>query len=462
MKKVVISILVLVILGGVFFISSVYYVNKKIDAFFHDNDGVLYSSAGLKWNLTNAETTFFGGKYQTKISVYGETVLTLEHEALFGTRFNAFSIGFIDTKGKVISTKKLPDLSGKEFGLKSKITLSGIKTNIFIKSDSASNYNEYSDEYENLTWKDINADFFISFQKDSLNFDAYIPFIKIDDSNGNFFIAEEQKYKNRSNKKFGLWISDSDISIEKIDANSETVQFLLSKLNFETKVRPDKDSTLRNINKISFAELKYINFYDESDLSLSDVVFNVNLENIDAESMQKMSETISNIDPTNEEQAALAYLSFFGHISNIFAKHPKIVVEELSGKYSNQSGKISGFVQYVGNSDFSNFDFVMKADFEIARGMVEQIFRDKYKNYYDYDLEGDLDTDDEVDFKDRSDINEEYEKFDIENKVYSEMEYFENNLGIKDRNGVYQGTFEYKDGGFLLNGKPYEVDTNVF
>jgi hypothetical protein len=54
-------------------------------------------------------------------------------------------------------------------------------------------------------------------------------------------------------------------------------------------------------------------------------------------------------------------------------------------------------------------------------------------------------------------VEEEYKKFDIENQVYLEIENFENSLGIEEKEGVYKGTLEYKNGGFLVNGKPYEA-----
>jgi hypothetical protein len=445
MKKVVVFILILAIIAGGF-LFTIYYTGKKTDDFFHHNNGVLYNRSGLKWVLTDSEKNFFSGKYQTKLSTDDEMLFIFEHNAKFGANINPFGLGYIDTKINIAAVKEPSKLSDKEFKLNSAITLSGIDTDIFIEGGNISEYDIFSGEFENLTWKDINAKIFVSFQKNLFDINVDIPLIKVDASHGEFFAAKEQKYRGHlSKKELDLWLGSWDINAENIEFYSDSIAFLLSNFNFKTQIAQDKPSMLKHINKASFGELKY-NSIDGQNLFLNDVVFNINLENLDADSIREITETLNKIDAADEQQFGSALASSFAYVSNILAKQPKIVLEEFSGKYSNASGKIDGFVQYVGDGNLDNgyADFVKHVDLKINFNIDENIFKEFFKqkiyaNYYGYAPEY------EANFKEN-----------IENEVTLNVEGLEEKLGIKSENGAYKGVFEFKDGDFFLNGKVYD------
>ncbi|MDR2080984.1 MAG: YdgA family protein [Campylobacteraceae bacterium] len=444
MKKVVIFILILAVIAGGF-LFTIYYTGKKTDEFFHYNSGILYSNSGLKWVLTDSEKSFFSGKYQTKLSTDNETLFTFEHNAKFGISINPFSVGSISTKINIAAAKELSKLNDKEFKLNSIITLSGIDTDIFMEGGDISEYDIFSDEFENLTWKDINAKIFVSFQKDIFNIDADIPLVNIDASRNEFFIVKEQKYRGYfSKKELGLWLGNWDINVGNVEFYADDIEFSLANLNFKTQIAQDKPSILKYANKLSFGELKYYNL-PERNLLLNDVVFNINFENLDAVSIQKIAKTMNEIDAMDERQLNTAAFSVLGYIPDIFAKQPKIVLEEFSGKYSNASAKISGFAQYVGDGNLDNDDgFIkyidLKMNFDIDENIFREFLKQKiYQNYYGYDPEN----------------REEFEE-NIENEIALEIESLEEELGIKSEGGAYKGVFEFKNGGFLLNGKAYD------
>ncbi|MDR2100256.1 MAG: YdgA family protein [Campylobacteraceae bacterium] len=464
-KSVIFILLILIVLSGGYFI-SVYYAGKKTDEFFNRNNGVLYNHSGLKWVLTDSQKNFFNAQYQTKLSADNETLFTFEHAAAFDVNINPFNVGYINTKINITTSKKeLSRLSDKEFRLNSMIKLNGIDTSAFIEGGSVSDYDVFSGEYENLTWKDINAKVFISFKKDIFSFDADIPLIKIDASQDRFFIAENQTYKGYFNKKeFDLWLGDWDMNIEKIDFSGDTDRLLLTNLKFQSQISEDKDLMLKHSNEISFDKFDYASNFRKSqksfqqlldkldnnnsienkeELFLSDIIFNVSVENLDSESIQKISKIMSEIDISDDHQLGGAIMASFGYISDIFAKHPKVVVEEFSGKISNASVNISGFAQYVGDGNLMNIydnfaDYIaIKMDFNIDENVFKEYFRkETYAIYGGYGLE------DTTNF--------------MENMAELKMEIFEDEIGIKSQNGVYNGTFEIKNGEFLLNGKIYE------
>ncbi|MDR1976290.1 MAG: YdgA family protein [Campylobacteraceae bacterium] len=447
MKKSVVFIPLAVVLIGGYFAFSIFYTNKKIDEFFHHNGGDLYERAGFRWSLASAKTGLFSGKYETEVFFNEEKILIFEHDVAFGARFNPLKVGSIQTKGKLIKSDEIPDITDKEFNLKSSITLGGIDTDVSIKSDSIGRQDIYSGEYENLTWRDAKGRFFISFGRDELDIKANIPFVKFDGAWDEFVIVEDQKYESHSSKKeTGVWIGDSIIDIGRVEFSGEPISFSLSKLKARMDIFADKGYTLKNVNKISFDDFKYSNIDSAQKLWLSDIVFNINLENLDTNSMRKIYEAISSIDLTNEAQANLVLLSLFAYTSDILAKQPKIVLEELSGKYSNQSCKISGFVQYTGDGDLQKVytsldkDIVAEVDFEVAQKALKEYFRaDIYKYYYGYDPE------DEIQFRE-----------DVESEVALNVQEFEDEFDIKADKGIYKGTLEFKDGGYLLDGRPYE------
>ncbi|MDR0762302.1 MAG: YdgA family protein [Campylobacteraceae bacterium] len=452
MKKIAIFVLVLLILISGYFIFGVYYTNKKINAFFNHDNGVLYESAGLKWKLAESKTTLLEGNYKTEVSLDNKPFLVLEHEVVFGMRFNPFKIGSINTKGKIISSgnDEIPEILQQEFNVKSNVIVGGIDGSIVINGGNISTYNIYSGENDNITWQNTKADFFISFKRDKFNFDADIPLIKFEGAFGEFFVLEEQKYKSRSIKKEGLWMGNSDIAISKVELSDKySMNFLLSNLKINSNVDTGKSSTITNINKISFGELKYSDIESAADVSFGDIVLNFNLENLDLESMKKITEAVQKIDPTNSNQASFVVLSLFGYMSNILAKHPKITVEEFSGKYANQSAKMSGFVQYVGDGDLMNVyanlnkDIDAKIDFEFMQEVLRKYFEQKTgTNYYGYDPE-----DDEA-FQEA--LNEE---------INLSIEAFEEDTGMRPENGLYKGTLEFKRGDFFLNGRIYKSVT---
>ncbi|MDR2790602.1 MAG: YdgA family protein [Campylobacteraceae bacterium] len=444
MKKTGIFVLILAVLAGGF-LFSVYYTGKKTDEFFHHNNGVLYNNSGLKWVLTDSKKEFFSGKYQTELSTDNETLFTFEHNAEFGININPLGFGNIDTKINITAQKELSKLSDKEFRLRSVITLNGINTDIFVEGGDISEYNIFSGEFENLTWKDINAKIFVSFKKDLFDIDAYIPLVKIDASRSEFLILKEQKYKGRfSKKELDLWLGNWDISAESIEFDLIDIKFLLSNFNFKTQIGQDKPSMLKHVNKISFGELEYHSLPTGDDLLLNDVIFNINFENLDAKSIREITKTFE-IDAADEQQFAAALISSSAYMSDIFAKQPKITLEEFSGKYSNASGKISGFVQYMGGGNLDDYtDFAnhieLKINFDIDEDIFKEFFkRQIYASYYGYDPEY------EANFEEN-----------MENEVALSMESLEETLGVGSENGAYKGVFEFKNGEFSLNGKVYE------
>ncbi|MDR0666208.1 MAG: YdgA family protein [Campylobacteraceae bacterium] len=450
MRKIAVFALILLILLGGYFAFSVYYTNKKVTAFFNHNNGVLYESAGLKWKLTQADATLFEGAYKTEVTIDDKLFLKLEHEAVFGMRFNPFKIGSIDTKGEIIlNDDETSEILQREFNVKSDVIIGGIEGSIAVSNGSIGIYDVYSEGSNNITWQDMKADFFISFKRDKFNFDADIPYIRFDGVSGEFFVLEGQKYKSQSVKKEGLWMGDSDIAMSKIEfSDGHSTDFLLSKLKFSSNIDVGESSTLKNTNKISFDEFKYSNIETAADISLSDIVLNFNLENFDLESMKKLTEALRQIDTANSNQASFVMFSLFGYMSDILAKHPKITIEEFSGKHANQSGKISGFIQYIGDGDLMNVyadfdkDIIMKMDFEFTKEALKKYFEQKINtNYYGYDTEDD----------------EAFQKT-LDEEIDLGIEAFEEETGMRAQDGLYKSVLEFKESNFFINDRLYKSD----
>jgi hypothetical protein len=232
----------------------VFYSKNKVDLFFTANDGLLYKDnlRGIKWELSNSVSKIFNGKYTTEVLLFDEQIAILEHEAKFGLKdLNIFKIGSIKTAIKFNKTKLANELPYDEFygnsdfkstnklneikkllaslsdiSFSSDIRFGGIDTKIDIK--------EGSKEFENngelfaFSWKDIDGNYLLSFKRDTVEFNANIPYVSsmINSSKENSsLIVENQIYKNYASKReVGIWLGNSLIKVGKISFASTSVK----------------------------------------------------------------------------------------------------------------------------------------------------------------------------------------------------------------------------------------------
>jgi uncharacterized protein YdgA (DUF945 family) len=463
MRKILLSVVVVVVVLAGYSAYTVFHSKSKVDAFFHLNEGNLYNRSGITWKLTGSEVGTFGGKYTTELSVYGYHVATVEHEAVFGVRgLNIFNLGTITSTATIEEIAEFAQVSGKKFVINSDIGFSGLQTNFFTKENSKS-----LDEEKipvTLSWKDIKVSTYVSFERDVLDYEADIPYFSAS-SNGTYdtfsVVIENQKYSSSmSDKKVGFWLGDSSFKIGKIqfitkeaqieysgDEDEEDTEELkvsgfydsvvtLSGLDVYSDVKDEAASTLASNTKVKLDTLSIEgNVAGEENKTIENIVLNLNLENLDLESLKKIYNSLSNIDPLDKQAMMFVAFEWATYVPDILGKQPKIVLKELSGKYKGKTSKISGLVQYIGKGNVATLatawqkDITGKLDFEISDEIVKKILKDQLPSW-------NYNTDEE-----------------LEKAVEGKLKGLEESLGIKVQDGTIKGSFEYKDAKPTLNGK---------
>jgi uncharacterized protein YdgA (DUF945 family) len=397
---------------------------------------------------------------------------------VFGIRsLNIFKLGSITSEGKIDKIPDMPKFLEKEVKFVSSIGFSGIDTNFFAKENSLSLEDDETwrdKEPVLISWKDINLNIYVSFDRDVLNFDADIPYFAVS-SNKTYekfsIVIEDQKYSSRSSdKKVGFWLGDSSAEIGKIkiiskssiddnyyrfgddedddesydddDSTVEDVESVvtLSGLGIYSDIKDEANSTLAVNTKITLGTLGVeSNSADEKNKTIENIVLDLSLQNLDLESMKKIYESMSDLNPTDEKAMIFVLLAWAGYVPDILSKKPKIVLEELSAKYEGQTNKIKGFIQYIGKGDIKTLyntwqkDLAAKLDFDISEKIGKEIIKDKLPSW-------EYDTDEE-----------------LQEAVEEKLKSLEKSYNIKIQNGAMKGSFEYKDGKQTLNGKEMDV-----
>ncbi|MDR0580423.1 MAG: YdgA family protein [Campylobacteraceae bacterium] len=530
MKKLLLLVLGLLIVIVGFFAFSVFYSKNKVDLFFTANDGVLYKDnlRGIRWELGNSTSKIFNGKYTTKVLLFDEQIAVLEHEAKFGLKnFNIFKMGSIKTEIKFDkptlssrllyyypyqdidsqNTNRLSEIerlisSLNDISFSSDIRLSGIDTKIDIKEGSKEL--EKDGELLAFSWKDIDGNYLLSFKRDTIEFNANIPYISSTlngSKDNNSLIVENQIYKNYASKrKTGIWLGNSLIKIGKIsfasisakniydydeyeyddydeyysdsddysnesdeyyseplkenDENKTTeadndeeviaadiyngeeeveivhTNFTLLNIDITSSIKEGSDSTLYSDNKIS---VKNFALNNEQELVIDNAVLDISLQNIDLESVKKMVDSLENVDFEDKIQLALFGASLVGYLPNTLAKHPKIILNELSAKYANQTHKANGFIQYIGDGNLQSIyqniknDIIAKLNMDIGLKSFNKIYGSVYYN-------------------EEEELNSNLEKL--------------KEFGFKVEDDKIKGDAEYKNNSLIVNGK--ETLRNIF
>ncbi|MDR2636131.1 MAG: YdgA family protein [Campylobacteraceae bacterium] len=516
----------LVVIVGFFAFSVVYSKSKVNLFFTANDGVLYKDNMrGITWKVSSPANETLNGEYTTEVLFYDTKIAVLEHKVKFGFQsLNLFKIGSIETEIKTTEADSsesefggiydfrnviAPDELRKAFNflsstnLSSDIRFSGIDIKIDLKEGSKKI--ESKDEIFDLTWKDVKGNYLVSFEKDTIDLDFEIPYFASNMNSaegGNAsFVIENQRYAGHvSKRKVGIWLGvfltkidkisvesafkketynydnyydygyddysdDLDDSDEYYDEPSEdytaskdeeeveivNTNFVLSGLEIASNTKEGDNSTITSNSIIS---AKNFALGGEDNLTLDDIVFNVDFQNIDLQSMKKILDSFENIDlqSATEVELLLFGTSFLSYIPDILAKHPKIVINELSAKYANQTHKIDGFAQYIGSGDlqkvYANIDndIVMKINFDLGENLFREFFRQKaYKNSYGYDTED----------------KEAFEK-NVANEITLNIGALEERFGVKPKDGAYKGIFEFKNGDFLMNGKPYEVNADIF
>jgi hypothetical protein len=481
MKKLLLLICGLLIIIVGFFVFSVFYSKNKVDLFFNVDNGFLYNRSGFILKTSSSDSKIFNGKYTTEFLMFDKKIVVFEHEAKFGLRsFNIFNIGSIKTTAKFIDT-------GYEFNISSDVKFNGINAKADIKENSKE-FNMGSELFT-ISWKDIKTDYFTSFERDIVDFKADMPYISTvlsSESDNISIIVENQKYaSSTSERKVGIPLGYSSIKIGKMSVSSSIEQkiyddyynydgnndyysnnydengdyysdnyeenseekikteiidtyFTLSDISMISDLKDSDNLTIILDNKLSLKNLTVNN--NEKNLTLDDVVFNISLQNIDLNSAKNIIDSFQNINIEDEKQLALLGLSYLGYIPNILSKHPKISFDELSLKYKDQTHKLNGFIQYVGNGDlkslYVNIKKDIKAKFDISIGdkLIKNILRGD-SNYYDAQTADD-------------DLNETFE--------------YLKTIGFTVENGMLKGVLEYQNGDLLINEKSYPQLLSIF
>ncbi|MDR1460663.1 MAG: YdgA family protein [Campylobacteraceae bacterium] len=483
MKKFLFLILGLLVVVVGFFAFSIFYSKSKVDLFFNTDNKSLYNKGGITWKLNDFESKIFNGKYTTELSIFDEKIAVFEHEAKFGLRgLNILNIGSIETTAKIYDFDNIERI----FNLSSDVKFNGINTKVDIKENSKELDNDAQKELFVFSWKDIKANYFTSFERDVIDFNANIPYFSalINAKQENVsFVIENQKYSSYTSKrKVGMWLGNSLAKIGKIsvtiDSKKENYDYYggyydddydnsdyysyedesdnFSENNDYTSENDEKPAEIVNTNVelsgidmlfsieegnnltiSSNNKLSLENFAlgkDETNLTLNDIVFDISLQNIDLDSMKKIMDSFDNVDLQDDKQLVLLGMSFIGYAPNILAKHPKLTLNELSIKYGNQTHKIDGFIQYIGNGDLQSLykniknDLIAKFNISVGQTSVREILRKQFEGD-SYETEEDAE--------------------ELLNKRFEELK----ELGFELENNEIKGTIEYKNNALLINGK---------
>ncbi|MFV0480926.1 MAG: DUF945 family protein [Campylobacteraceae bacterium] len=506
MKKVLAFLVFIVVVA---YFGVTFYASKKVDDFFSKDSGIIFDKFGVTLKVTNSTKGFFSSTYESELVVfaYNEaiTVAKLSHEAKFGIRgFNYKKIGNIKTNvlldPKVY--KKLTEMEDislikENFTINSELGFDGVLTKKALK---AGNYvNE--DTNINATWKDINSDFFISYDQLNMKFNTNLPQLLIKD------MSEKSSYELKiENMSYAFdtidinnfWHINSNFLFDNFsikEDNSEVLEILKFATTSKTSAQnKELFSLITTINADSF---KITNQEKSTSYLANNINYKETVGNIDFENTKEIFNSLSDVYfGMGNTQMGLMAITLPGNFLNILKNKPIYSIDDFSFVFEGEKQNFKGFIQFVGDTkklakmqDFSKiFDGGFRVDISenIFDKLLYQAAKDEFEreNRRIYSIWELSDTELKPYLK-RFDVKELYEFNDDEqdiiisehnSKIIEIDENGENEeilkiaqtkkdklkeFGIESKDKRVNAVFEYKTGDMILNNKPITKEESL-
>ncbi|MFV0482200.1 MAG: DUF945 family protein [Campylobacteraceae bacterium] len=448
MKKILgLIVLVAVLLVG-FYFYTINSASKKVDAFFTGDGGTLYDRSGLTWKLVEAKKGFFKSEYTTSVLIYNQFEVSVVHKASFGLQ--GFSLSRV---GKMISTITLPEmeeldsLSSKNLTINSDITTSGFDT---VLSSNDGSYD--LDKRTKASWKGVNGNYFFTFGKDEI--DAYldIPYFEIDEKDRTKIVIENQKYTSKSSyKEIAFWLGDSTAKIDKItvtDLREAGNGASLSNLDMFSILKKGENDTIFSENRFSIKQVTFKDAYDAVDIKADNLVFNMDLENLDTESFKNIYDSTAGLDMNDQNQLLFTVMSWGSYVPKILGKKPKITFKDISGEYNGEKHSLNGFIEYVGNGKIAGF-----RDNSLMRDILSNIDITTSEKFVKTLLKNDVEKNLRWKYMYNDQISKEELNSEVEFAVQNTIDAFKNLYNIQIENGVIKVKFNLKDGVATVNDR---------
>lgn len=466
------------------------HAKSELHSFFTINGGKLYNKSGLLWKLESQNVGDFNATYETSLNtnLLGENIIDgikMRHVVTLNeVNATLFNIGSMMTTFTMPEMYDLPELSNKEYSFNSTITFGGFDSNINIPggtfTDDYYDYHDYHDYKKTIEYKDINISFITSFDTNMLDFDLNVPLVVGSDINRDnesipVFELNNLTFKQKStlSPEVGFWVGGGIASIGKIIAydrysDNNSIEFSLENFSLESNTKLDNTSDTVSVDFKTL--IKGLMFKNNSEMVIvKNFDFDFAFESLDAKSIKKFYEVFENIQyPYDDYTTMLQFASLAGEVPKILEKKPRILLNNLSAEYGNETHSAKGFIEYNGTSKIQDVfsyeaikDIYGKFDVKIGENVFKNILKDSALSsarwsIYDEDVDY-VGIDPE--FNDNYELVEEKKDTPYQQKlkkltddIYNEkIKYFEE-LGIKAVNGYINFIYEIKNGMPLVNG----------